>query len=163
MKGKNHVQTSGAAGAVASAPRLWRYWGSLQPGLSAAAGGLKNCARPHQPGEDKGGIALAWSTGWRCLLGFRSDLVLGLLPRGETIGTKFHLAENRLYVTLQSFIHPVVIRMAYPHEVAASIEASPVQSNNGIKVNVKTLCVLLHLFSLKPEEPVAALFRQKAA
>jgi hypothetical protein len=98
------------------------------------------------------------------LLGFWSVLVLGLLSRRETIGTKFHLAENRLYVTLQYFIHPVVIRMAYPHEVAASIEFPPLApANDGIKVSVKTLCVLLQLFSLKPEEPVSALFRQKAA
>jgi hypothetical protein len=54
--------------------------------------------------------------------------------------------------------------MAYPHEVAASIEFPPLApANDGIKVSVKTLCVLPQLFSLKPDEPVSALFRQKAA
>src|SRR5208282_6148396 len=104
IKGKNRAQTSAAAGAVASAPRLWRYWGSLQPGVSAAAAGLENRARPHQPREDKGGIALAWFTGWRCLLGFWSALVLGLtFPKRNNWHEISPCGKSSLW-TLQCFI-----------------------------------------------------------
>lgn len=54
--------------------------------------------------------------------------------------------------------------MAYPQlRLPHPLNFLPVPANDGTKVNVKTLCVLLQLFSLKPEEPVSALFRQKAA
>ena len=49
--------------------------------------------------------------------------------------------------------------MRLPHP----LKFLPSPANDGIKVNVKTFCVLLQLFSLKPEEPGSALFRQKAA
>jgi len=49
--------------------------------------------------------------------------------------------------------------MRLPH----SLKFLPVPANDGTKVNVKTLCVLLQLFALKPDELVPALFRQKAA
>jgi hypothetical protein len=91
-------------------------------------------------------------------------LVLGLLSRRETVGTKSHLAENRLYVILEHFVHPAVTRMSYPFWIAASIEV-PLPANDGIEeaVNHKVHCALLQLFARKPEEPVSALFRQKAA
>jgi hypothetical protein len=92
-------------------------------------------------------------------------MVMELLSQRETIGATFHPAENRLFVTLEHFVHPAVIRLEYPFCIAASSEVLPVPANEGSEetVNARMYSVLLRLFTLKFEEPISSLFRQKAA
>ena len=105
--------------------------------FSAVSGRVENRARPHELGEDNDTIGLAGSTRERDLLSPWSVLVLRLLSRKETSGTKFHPAKNRPYLTLPYFIHPVVTCMAYPYYVAASVGVPPAPGNDGIEEALK--------------------------